>query len=50
MTTAPRSSIALCNIIVLLIEALNAIGATDNKPIQGHAKADHHNPTSPDAA
>jgi len=50
MTSAPRSSSALCHIIVLLIEALKGIGATDNKPIQAHTKADHHNPASTDAA
>jgi hypothetical protein len=38
------------DIIVLLIEALKGIGATDNKLIQAHTKADHHNPSSPDAA
>ena len=50
MTSAPRSSSALRHIIVLLIEALKGIGATDNKLIQAHTKADHHNPCSPDAA
>jgi hypothetical protein len=34
----------------LLIEALKAIGATDNKLLQAHTKADHHNPSSPNAA
>jgi hypothetical protein len=38
------------DIIVLLIEVLKAIGATDNKLLQAHTKADHHNPSSPDAA
>ena len=26
------------------------IGATDNKLLQAHTKADRHNPSSPDAA
>ena len=26
------------------------IGATDGKLLQAHAKADHHNPSSPDTA
>jgi hypothetical protein len=34
----------VADIIVLLIEALKGIGATDNKLIQAHTKADHHNP------
>jgi hypothetical protein len=34
----------------LLIEALKGIAATDNKLLQAHTKADHHNPNSPDAA
>ena len=37
-------------IIALLVEALKGIGTTDNKLIQAHTKADHHNPSSPDAA
>jgi hypothetical protein len=40
----------VADIIVLLIEALKGIGAADNKLIQAHTKADHHNPSSPDAA
>jgi hypothetical protein len=32
------------------IEALKAIGIADNKLLQAHTKADHHNPSSPDAA
>jgi hypothetical protein len=40
----------VCDIIDPLIEALKGIGATDNKLLQAHTKADHHNPTSPDAA
>ena len=36
------------NIIALLIEALKSIGAADNKLLQAHTKAEHHNPTSPD--
>jgi hypothetical protein len=34
------------DIIVLLIDALKGIGATDNKLLQAHTKADHHNPSS----
>jgi hypothetical protein len=34
----------------LLIEAPKGIGATDNKMTQAHTKADHHNPSSRDAA
>jgi hypothetical protein len=40
----------VADIIVLLIEALKGVGAADNKLIQAHTKADHHNPSSPDAA
>jgi hypothetical protein len=35
------------DIIVLLTEALKGIGAADNKLIQAHTKADHHNPSRP---
>ena len=42
--------LVVADIIVLLIEALKSIGATDNKLIQAHTKADQHNPSSPDAA
>jgi hypothetical protein len=42
--------LVVADIIVLLIEALKGIGATDNKLLQAHTKADHHNPSSPDAA
>ena len=42
--------LVVADIIVLLIEALKGIGATDNKLMQAHTKADHHNPSSPDAA
>ena len=42
--------LVVADIIVLLIEALKGIGATDNKLIQAQTKADHHNPSSPDAA
>ena len=42
--------LVVADIIVLLIEALKGIGAADNKLIQAHTKADHHNPNSPDAA
>jgi hypothetical protein len=38
------------DIIGLLIEALKGIGATDNKLLQAHTKADNYNPSSPDAA
>ena len=38
------------DIIVLLVEALKGIGAADNKLLQAHTRADHHNPSSPDAA
>jgi hypothetical protein len=34
----------------LLTEALKRIGAADNKLLPAHTKADHHNPSSPDAA
>jgi hypothetical protein len=34
----------------LLIEALRGIGVADNKLMQAHTKADHHKPSSPDAA
>ena len=42
--------LVVADIIVLLIEALNGIGATDNKLILALTKADHHNPSSSDAA
>jgi hypothetical protein len=42
--------LVISDIIALLIEALKGIGATDNKLIQAHTKADDHNPSSPDAA
>jgi len=35
----------VADIIVLLIEALKGIGATDNKLIQAHTEVDHHNPS-----
>jgi hypothetical protein len=35
------------DIIVLLIEALKGVGATDNKLLQAHTKADHHYPGGP---
>jgi hypothetical protein len=41
---------AVADIIGLLIEALKGIGTADNKLLQAHTKADHHNPSSPDAA
>jgi hypothetical protein len=37
------------DIIALLIEALKGIGAADNKLLQAHTKADHHEPSG-DAA
>jgi hypothetical protein len=30
--------------------AIKGIGASDNKLMQAHTKADHHNPSGPDAA
>ena len=30
-----------------LATAIKGIGASDNKLMQAHTKADHHNPTSP---
>jgi len=42
--------LVVADIIGLLIEALKGIGATDNKLLQAHTKADNHNPSSPDAA
>lgn len=38
------------DIIALLIDALKGIGAADNKLLQAHTKADHHEPGGPDAA
>jgi hypothetical protein len=42
--------LVVADIIVLLIEALKDIGTADNKLLQAPTKADHHNPSSPDAA
>ena len=42
--------LVVSDIIALLIEALKGIGATDNKLLQAHTKADHHNPSRPDVA
>ena len=42
--------LVVSDIIDLLIEALKGIGVADNKLLQAHTKADHHNPRSPDAA
>lgn len=42
--------LVVSDIIDLLIEALKGIGAADNKLLQADTKADHHNPSSPDAA
>ena len=47
---ALRRAQARTDIIVLLIEALKGIGAAGNKLLQAHVKADHHNPSSRDAA
>jgi hypothetical protein len=44
------SKLVVGDIVVLLIDALKGIGATDIKLLQAHTKADHHNPSSPDAA
>jgi len=40
----------VADVIALLIEALKGIGIADNKLLQAHTKADHHNPSTPDAA
>jgi hypothetical protein len=45
-----NDKLVVTDIIGLLIEALKGIGVADNKLLQAHTKADHHNPTSPDAA
>jgi len=42
--------LVVAEIIALLIEALKAIGATDNKLLEANTKADHHTPSSPDTA
>ena len=42
--------LVVTDIIGLLIDALKGVGATDNELIQAHTKADHHNPSSLDAA
>lgn len=42
--------LVVSDIIDLLIEALKGIGVADNKLLQAHTKADHHNPSNPDAA
>jgi hypothetical protein len=42
--------LVVADTILLLIEALKGIGAADNKLLQAHVKADHHNPGSPDPA
>ena len=49
-THISRNYVTVDNIIVSLIEPFKGIGATENKLIQAHTKADHHNPSSPDAA
>ncbi|MGA9677722.1 MAG: hypothetical protein WBR28_21595 [Mycobacterium sp.] len=38
------------DVIDLLIEALKGIGVADNMLLKAHLKADHHNPSNPDAA
>jgi len=43
-----HDKLVVADIIVLLIEALKGIGAADNKLLQAHTKADHHNPGSPE--
>jgi len=48
--TEGYDKLIISDIIALLIEALNGIGTADNKLMQAHTKADHHNPTSPGAA
>ena len=42
--------LVVSDIIDLLIGALKGIGVADNKLLQAHTKADHHNPSNPDAA
>ncbi len=42
--------LVVSDIIAWLIEALKAIGIADNKLMQAHTKADHHKPSSSDAA
>ena len=42
--------LVISEIIALLIEALRGIGVANNKLMQAHTKADHHKPSSPDAA
>jgi hypothetical protein len=42
--------LVVSDVIVLRIEALKGIGATDNRLLQAHNKADHHSPSRPDAA
>jgi hypothetical protein len=48
--TEGYDKLVVSDIIALLIEALKGIGTADNKLMQAHTKADHHNPTSPGAA
>jgi hypothetical protein len=38
------------DVIDLLMEALKGIGVADNMLLTAHLKADHHNPSNPDAA
>ena len=45
-----NDKLVVVHIIGLLIEALKGIGIADNKLLQAHTKADHHNPSNPDAA
>jgi hypothetical protein len=40
----------VADIIALLIEARKGIGATDNKLLQAHTKADHQQSEQPEAA
>jgi hypothetical protein len=44
-----HDKLVVAEIIALLIDALKGIGAADNKLLQAHTQADHHNPTSPTA-
>ena len=47
---AGYDKLVVADIIGSLIEAPKGIRAPDNKLTQAHTKADHHNPSSPDAA
>jgi hypothetical protein len=45
-----NDKLVVADVIGLLTEALKGIGAADNNLLRAHAKADHHNPSSPDTA